>query len=142
MRAERRLSRAQRASVSTTSAALTDAISTSEPSTVTDPPAVSKPATPKPDSAPKVEPRMASQCLRVLENFAAGKNGWDIFYPNGYTEFMDKAAKVAQELHSKGCSLEIAQLFSILLLYDLVILLGLLTSLCPGCGEGLLRGRR
>lgn len=123
MRVERRQSRVARAAVSSASAALTDAISTSEPPTATDPSAVSEPATPKPDSAPKVDPRMASQCLRVLENFAAGKKGWDMFYPNGYTEFMDKAAEIAEELHSRGCTREVAQRFSVLLLYDLVILL-------------------
>jgi len=127
-RMERRAARAARASRSRVPAA---SRSTAMAAT-----AVAEPAAPKLISAPKADPRMASQCLRVLENFAAGKDGWDIFYPNGYTEFMDKAAKVTQELHSKGCTLEIAQRFSTLLLYDLVVLLGLLTFLCSGCGEG------
>jgi hypothetical protein len=83
-------------------------------------------------SAALVDPQMASQCLCVLENFAARKKDWHIFYPNGYNKFKDKAAVMAQRLQSMDCSLETAQRFSVLLLYDLVLLLGKLTFFARG----------
>jgi short subunit dehydrogenase-like uncharacterized protein len=95
-------------------------------------------ATPNSQVTPANEKYKATpaHCLRALRNFiVTEKKALNVFYPDdgSLTPVADIASTMVNTLQERGCTFEKAMQFSILTLYDLVVLLGLMPNFCFAC---------
>lgn len=74
------------------------------------------------------DPRtMLGRCQYTLSTFVEKKKPGlrDCFFPHeNFGEYVSKGARMVVELQLRGCPLELAHEFAVLVLYDLVILVG------------------
>lgn len=79
------------------------------------------------ESAPKIEPTTPEQCKEYLNNFIQFEKPYlKTFYKDdsALTSPASISSSMVDKLMKSGCSKELAEQFSVLSLYDLILLLG------------------